>query len=231
MTYRYTVNLSPRLTLLMRMKATMGLLRPRPKHQRDAAFAAYLTQTEVNDPAFVQLQQEAKGRQQVHGGSLRESLYEVWRDRAKHQRHIQARLLRAAKNPHRDNRITREARAHLVAFSAFANFLFYLAIIGESDARPHIITLCILINIALWVSYALRFKIGRGPGASENPVAWLIKQLAVPAGLGGFAGLFFAAYILNLFPAYFDDVTNDGYGGLLNLIKIFWADLAAHTPP
>jgi len=63
--YRYTVNLSPRATDTWLTRVSMMLRRrkSRPKHERDTAFAAYLTQTEVNDPVLVLWLNEAKSRQ------------------------------------------------------------------------------------------------------------------------------------------------------------------------
>jgi len=139
------------------------------------------------------------------------------------------RLAKALANPYRQDSITSEARIHLATLSLVVNVYFCLIIISEPGSRPELIKVGIFTNLALLCAYAFRFKIGRGPGASENPAAWVVKQLALPLGIGGFAGLFFGVCILNLDPIGNAHIINDGYGGMLNLMKIYWADLVAHS--
>lgn len=222
--YKSTVNITPRDTLITKAANIITRLKRPPAYLNDEAFNVFLRTTETNDTLYVKMLNEAKSRGRSNRKSLRENLYDIWSERGEHFKDIDIKTEKAKKNPHHDNTITREARANLVAFSGFANFLLYFAIIGEADARPYLIELCIIINAALFISYALRFKIGRGPGASENQVSWILKQLAMPLFVGAFAGLFLGAYIIAFFPQY-HDITNDGYGGMLNLLKIFWRDL------
>lgn len=246
--YRYTVNLSPRRrTWLMRMKATLGRLRPWPKHQRDTAIAAHIPEAEghkaasehelaefskfltrdQNDPLVVLWLNDAKVRQRDHGGSLRRHLFALWRERTAHAAGIAARLKVERKFV---GELTGEARFYLSVVSLAAYGFFYMLAISEPSFSSEIVTIGILTSVALFVIYGLRFHLGRGPTATGNPVIWILRQLAFPFFAGGAAGIVLTALIMSGSPAY-ASVTDDGYGGILNLIKIFWADLAAHTRP
>jgi hypothetical protein len=227
--YKCSVNITPKADPLTKAKRILGGMQRPPKYARDKKFQTYLQETDVNDPALVLWLNEAKSRQLENGLSLKENLYSLWTERNAHFDSMVVRLAKALARPYMQGSITSEARSHLATLSLVVNVYFYLIIISEPGSRPELIKVGIVTNLALLCVYAFRFKIGRGPGASENPAVWIVKQLALPFGLGAFAGLFFVALIMNLAPDSYAHIINDGYGGMLNLMKIYWADLVAHS--
>ena len=245
-TYRYTVNISPRRTWMMWIKAALVLLRPRPQNDQGTAVAAQSPETEgkkapskqeieefskflsrdQNDPLVVLWLNDAKVRQRERGGSLRNHLFALWRERTSHAARIAAQL--KVRRIHGVGELTREARLYLGFISLATYAFFYMLAISEPASSSIIVTIGIFTNIVLFIIYGFRFQLGRGPAASDNPLTWVFRQLAFPLLVGGAAGIVLGAFIMNMSPAY-ASITNDGTGGIFTLIRIFWTDLVGHT--
>lgn len=245
-TYRYAVNISPRRTWLMRMNAALVLLRPRSKNDQGTAVTAQSPETEgkkapskkeieefsrflsrdQNDPLVVLWLNDARVRQREHGGSLRNHLFALWRERTAHAAGIAASL--KAKPKIWVGELTRDARVYLGVFSLVVYAFFYMLAVSEPAFITEVVLIGVFTNLALIAVYGLRFHLGRGPSATGNPLVWIFGQLGFPLFAGGAAGIVLAALVMNMSSEY-ASITNDGTGGIFTLIRIFWADFVGHT--